>query len=273
MYSSTESCSPVRRSRQGGAEKSAGVRSCFSYQSLARIARRFNEANPSKPIPMLRSRDELWHAIRQRIPECKDERCWIQSRWISGDDRAVIEEDFKPPIPQGKYAWLNSDDIDRVLYQYERIVPGFRFLGTHPIDFQTVIPSVWSMLKQYLRSSKVRMIGLVLNLDYHDEPGSHWVGVLLDKTTKTLEYFDSFGDDATPEVYKLSERLPQGWSIAVNKVAHQRKNSECGNYAINFIVQRISGSTFKQVTSNVIRDEQMNSNRRIFFDPHHSYAN
>lgn len=272
MYSSTESCSPVRRLRQSA----AGVRSCFSYQSLARIARRFNEANPSKPIPMLRNRDELWHAIRQRIPECKDERCWIQSRWMSNNDRTAIEEDFKPPIPQGKYAWLNTDDIDRVLYQYERIVPTFRFVGTHPVDFQSVTPAVWSMMKQHIRSSRVKMIGLVLNLDYHDEPGSHWVAVLLDKSSRTLEYFDSFGDDAPPEVYKLSERLPHGthgWSMVVNKVAHQQKNSECGNYAINFIVQRISGSNFKQVTSNVIRDERMNSKRRDFFDPHHSYAN
>lgn len=269
MYSSTESCSPIRRSsRQQG-----GVRTCFSYQSLARIARRFNEANPSNPIVVSRNRDELWHAIRQRIPECKDERCWIQARWMTGDDESVIEEDFKPPIPQGKYAWLNSDDIDRVLYQYERIVPTFRFVGTHPVDFQSVTPAVWSMMKQHIRSSRVKMIGLVLNLDYHDEPGSHWVAVLLDKSSRTLEYFDSFGDDAPPEVYKLSERLPHGWSMVVNKVAHQQKNSECGNYAINFIVQRISGSSFKQVTSNVIRDERMNSKRRDFFDPHHSYAN
>ena len=118
MYSSVESCSPTRRrdrrDRRDGRDGGGGsVKSCFSYQSLARIARRFNEANPSKPIPMLRSRDELWHAIRQRIPECKDERCWIQSRWVTDGDRTTIEEDFKPPIPQGKYAWLNSDDIYR----------------------------------------------------------------------------------------------------------------------------------------------------------------
>jgi hypothetical protein len=271
MYSSGESCSPERRrlSRSG---TGGGVKSCFSYQSLARIARRFNAANPTNPITISRNRDDLWHAIRKRIPECKDERCWIQSRWITDGDRTVIEEDFKPPIPQGKYAWLNSDDIDRVLYQYEKIVPGFRFLGTHPIDFQTVIPEVWSMLKQFLRSSKVKKIGLVLNLDYHDEPGSHWVAVLIDKQTKTGEYFDSFGDDAPREVYELFDRIG-GVQVLINKVAHQRKNSECGNYAINFIVQRISGSTFKQVTSNVIRDEQMNSNRKIFFDPHHSYKN
>lgn len=265
-YSSLDSCAP-------SVKKEPELNSCFSYQSLARIARRFNKANPQEAIPISKSRKTLWKDIRSRMPNCNNEKCWTEAVWLKGGDRNMVLDDFKPPIPQGKYVWLNSEDIDRVVIQYEKVFPSFLFLGTYAIDFQQIQESVVKELMKALRNSKIKSIGIVLNLDYHDEPGSHWVSVFIDKRNKTMEYFDSFGENAPDEVAELFERLPSNYQYKENHVVHQRKNSECGNYAINFIVQRLRGSSFEQVTKNIIRDEEMNSRRKLFFDPLHEYNN
>jgi hypothetical protein len=243
---------------------------------LAKIARRYNEANPSTKIPISRSRDELWYALKSRIPECSDERCWLGAKWLPFGDLRDVEEDFKPPIPYGKHVWLDTADINTVLYQYEKVFPKFRYLGAQPIDFASVMPDIIANLKRYLRSpKKVETIGLVLNLDRHDEPGSHWTAVFIDArhpSSVSFEYFDSLGERAPDEVRDLVDDLLKRvkYQYHENKIEHQLKNAECGNYAINFIVQRLAGASFNRVTQNIIRDKEMNKKRAEFFDPHHS---
>lgn len=262
IYASPASCAPHR--------STSSTKSCFSYQSLAKIARRYNKVNGDDPIPINGNRDELWVAIKKRVPECDNERCWIKSKWMTAKERSDVSEDFKPPIPVGKYEWLDSNDIDHVLRQYQKVFTNFLFLGTHPIDVETVVVTFKKKLKQGLRASKVTFVGFVLNLDYHNQSGSHWVAIVIDKHAQTFEYFDSFAKPPPKEVEKIFETAKQvndKLTLLVNKVQHQRQNTECGNYSINFIVQRIGGSTFESVTKNVIRDGKMNEKRKIFFDP------
>lgn len=39
-------------------------------------------------------------------------------------------------------------------------------------------------------------VGVVLNLDPSNKPGSHWVALYIDsKGDKSVEYYDSFGND------------------------------------------------------------------------------
>ena len=276
-YSSRDSCSPTRKSRRKS--KSGGAaQTCFSYQSLARIARRYNEANPQDKINIYRNRDRLWRAIRDKIPRCQNERCWTRASWLPVSDRDKVLEDFKPPIPQGKYAWLNTDDIDRVLKGYERVFPLFVYLGTYPMDFQEKHPKLFNPLNvSALRKAGKEFAGLVLNLDNSDEPGSHWVAVLIDIKNRIFEFFDSYGENPTKEImdlyHQLDQRARNGWKLRVNKTEHQQKNSECGVYSIHFIVRRISGTPFKQATEQVIRDAKMNQMRSYYFDPHSPYNN
>lgn len=227
---------------------------------------------------MHRSRDELWHAIRERMPECNNERCWIRSRHLKAKDREDLLEDFKPPIPQGKYDWLNTKDIDHVMNGYERVFPNFKYLGTHPIDFQSVEKKTFAPLNvSGLRRAGKRYAGMVLNLDSSDEPGSHWVAVFLDLEGRVFEFFDSYGEPAPQEVkdfYEdLNHRSRNGWRYRENKTEHQRKNSECGVYSIHFLVRRLSGESFKRATEDVIRDAEMNRHRAHYFDPHSPYNN
>jgi len=273
-YSSTQSCSPSRR-RKGGSQE---IQSCFTYQSLARIARRYNEQNEQNKIKLYRNRNQLWKAIRTKIPDCDNERCWIRSRFLETKDKKTLLEDFKPPIPLGQHTWLNTQDINQVLAGYERIFPAFKFLKTHPIDFQDVYPKKFNPLNvTALRKAGKKMAAMVLNLDKSDEPGSHWVAVVLDLENRVFEYFDSYGDVPPVEVKRfyqqLNKRSRNGWKFKVNKTVHQQKDSECGVYSIHFVVRRVSGTPFKKASEEVIRDAKMNQNRREYFDPHNSYNN
>ena len=275
-YSSNESCSPKRR-KKGGSSKSTAVQTCFSYQSLARIARRYNEANPRDKITIHRSRDKLWNAIQDKMPQCNDERCWTRARYLSRKDHEELIEDFKPPIPQGQYDWLNTKDINQVMHSYERVFPRFVFLGTHPIDFQRIDDTFAPLNITALRQAGKDKAGLVLNLDESDEPGSHWVAVFLDLEKRVFEFFDSYGDSAPQEVkdffHALDRRSKKGWSYRENKTSHQQKDSECGVYSIHFLVRRLSGVPFKRATEDVIRDAEMNQMRRHYFDPYAPYNN
>lgn len=277
MYSSEESCSPSRRPPRRSGGSRSDVQTCFSYQSLAHIARRYNEANPSDKIPISRNRADLWNAIKEKTPQCSNERCWTTASWLRSEDKSALVKEFKPPLPQGKNVWLNTDDINHVMDRYERIFPTFRFLGTFPIDIRSIDRGFREDLKRWLRSSKVKSIGLVLNLDEHDEPGSHWVSVYVDKTKRTVEYFDSFADETPDEVIDFYDDVKRyssskkRWKLLENTNTHQLQNSECGVYSIHFIVKRLSGSSFSKVVNDIIRDDKMNQNRRVFFDPNHTY--
>lgn len=269
-YSSERSCSPKSLRNGGG-----NIQTCFSWQSLIRIAKRYNETNPKDKIVLYRSRDRLWREIRSKMPECNDERCWIRAKYLPSSDRNVLLEDFKPPLPRGKYDWLNTDDIERVLKSYEKVFPAFISLGAHPIDFQSVYPDKFNPLNVagLLRSGK-RFAGMVLNLDRSDQPGSHWVAIFLDLKRKTFEYYDSYGYKAGKNVKTFfATSFGPGWEYKENTQTHQRKNSECGVYSIHFIVRRVSGEPFERVVNNIIRDEEMNSYRSRYFDPYERYDN
>lgn len=55
--------------------------------------------------------------------------------------------------------------------------------------------------------------------------------------------------------------------VKYNTIQHQKKDTECGVYAINFIVERLNGKSFEDIVNNVISDEEMNSKRKEFFRP------
>ena len=51
----------------------------------------------------------------------------------------------------------------------------------------------------------------------------------------------------------------------INKVRHQYKNTECGIYSIYFIVSQLEGKRFKDVSENIIKDEEIFKKRKEFF--------
>jgi hypothetical protein len=51
-------------------------------------------------------------------------------------------------------------------------------------------------------------------------------------------------------------------------IRHQKKDTECGVYAVNFIVERLNGKSFEDIVNNIISDDEMNKKRETtFFRP------
>jgi len=85
-------------------------------------------------------------------------------------------------------------------------------------------------------------LGIVFNLDKHDDPGSHWVSMFVDLEDDFIFYLDSAGEEIQPEIKALAERIiEQGLAMPNKKkihfyenypVEHQMGNNECGMYAL-----------------------------------------
>jgi Ulp1 family protease len=126
-------------------------------------------------------------------------------------------------------------------------------------------------------------IGVVFNTDPSDSPGKHWVSMYIDLEHGSVDYFDSYGmaplsvelkrfisslDDQYYGMYgrRMTMNLNCLGDVCTSRVQHQRKNTECGVYSINFIVERLSGrSWYDIVTGNLVDDDSMSLNRDIYF--------
>ena len=179
-----------------------------------------------------------------------------------------------------KNEWLNTLDIEAVMKQYEEKYPDFIFLGPVPIDFDhelhpgmCVINELCNINLQKLLNNKKNKIGIIFNLDPHDKPGSHWVSLFadFDKENKVY-YFDSYGYKEPKEVTVLMNRLKEqadklnkNTTLHVNNIRHQFKNSECGVYSMNFIIQLLKGKKFEDLCQNIVKDEKMEKNRNKLY--------
>jgi hypothetical protein len=270
---------------------------CFEYDELREIAEAFNSyiqknricprsnvrkgKGKSKKCGNLRlieisnkNKRELWSSIYRRLKYvCPYEYCWVDLDFIKEiDDESLREKiqyfTFKPKMTRTQNAWLSTQDINNVLQQYQEILPSFKFLGALPSDFYKVTRVDYTQTFNYNR------IGIVFNLDMHNQPGSHWVAFLIDNQSKTLEYYDSAGKRPNRNIQGFIDLLQkyiqsQGrdYKICYNSTKHQFQNNECGVYAIYFLVQRLLGFDFDYITKNVIKDKQMNRFRKVLFRP------
>jgi hypothetical protein len=261
---------------------------CFTTNELLNIAEAFNKAKRHNKLKSIRridieneySKKELWNEIYKRLQNlCKYEYCWIDLKFIDSiPDKNLRQKikffTFKPKMTLNKYSWLSTNDINYVLQQYEKVDNNFKFIGALPSDFYKVISKnqlydIYNDIYNYVR------IGLVFNLDTHDLNGSHWVALYIDNDLKTIEYFDSLGK--APNKYiskfikminsKLNKNSNKKYDNKINKIVHQTENSECGVYSIYFIIHRLFGNTFNELTMNVIKDKDMNKFRLNIFRP------
>lgn len=261
---------------------------CFELEELKEIAYAYNKfidnqkickANTNKCVKgitiddiHLKTKNILWNEIYDRLKGiCRYEWCWLNFEFIDTIEDEDMKEKiryftFKPKMTPTRYAWLNTTDINYVLTQYEKSHNDFKFLGTIPADhFAKFDIDVNDFINTTL-------IGLVFNLDTYDQPGSHWVALVVDNTDKTIEYFDSTGQRPTKHIRKFIKNLLslkpfKKHTFKRNKVEHQKENSECGVYSINFIIEKLKGKSFDDITNTVIPDKKMNKMRNVLFRP------
>ena len=267
--------------------KSATSHSCFSIESLRKIADKWNNNYPQDIIhynPRTTGK-QLWDKINNKMnKQCSNELCWLKQSFIKETPLArELLDNFKPLMPNSwknnQYEWLNTIDIRNVMKQYEIKHKDFEFIGPVPIDFDTQLDFGQCVVNELCKIDLSRLItkgknkiGIIFNLDKHTQSGSHWVAMYLDYNNNGIYYWDSYGSRPVKEITTLMKKLKQQGSklnkklqIYINKTRHQYKNSECGVYCLYFITSFLKGKTFNEITKNIIDDDTMNSKRSDFF--------
>jgi hypothetical protein len=247
---------------------------------------------------------DIWHELKQRLSTCKKEDCWLKELKDDNIKNKLLEYLFAPYQPKewkkNRSAWLSNFDILDVLRQYEKSHKNFKIIGPTPIDFNSRPDDmngqcVWEdlcgfsltrFMKRYTGKTK---IGIVFNLDRHDQGGSHWVSMFVDLEDKFVFYFDSAGDKIKPEISSLANSIikqaselqpPNVLEFHQNyPVEHQMGNNECGMYSLFFIVTMLTNKIdepnkiFNNYKDKIeffkkerITDTYMNKYRNIFFN-------
>ena len=268
-------CSPRNNKPVGG------MGSCFDKPALLNIIQSWN-SNKSDKIKyrVNEGRKSLWRKINLKLKgECDNEMCWGRN-YIPEYKRY-----FKPVAPKtwasAPREWLSTIDIENVLKQYEQKYSDFMFLGCVPLDFDyelspgnCVVDELCKVDINTFFTANKRKIGVVFNLDKHNQSGSHWVAMLANFDKNEIGYFDSYGFPVPKEINTLMMRLKEQaqsnnikMKLKYNSVRHQYKNSECGIYCINFIVKLLEGRSFETHCRVKMDDDIMFKNRKVFFIP------
>lgn len=149
--------------------------------------------------------------------------------------------------------WLSNFDIEKVMRIYEQTIPDYYFVGCLPIDFdlrdknrRCIVSEVCNLCNfSNLISKGFFRIGIVFNLDAHDEPGSHWVALFADLRPgiERIVFFDSYSAKPEKEIQAIMSRWSDDWKrlsgkpldAYYNSTRHQYKNSECGVFSLYFL--------------------------------------
>jgi hypothetical protein len=270
-------CSPVKNKLKF---------SCYNNNQLNKIKNAWNNRHPDRKILTNNDR-EIWDALKNNMSHsCNNERCWLKHLLEKYEiDDHLLTYTFSPMKPKvwhdNPKEWLSSDEIEAVMAQYEKAFPNFAFIGSSPINFNTMVGKqcVWPELCNFDIQSyfnkNINKIGISFNLDPHDKPGSHWVTLFidLDMKKKLIIYFDSNGIGPPQTVSDLIEKIisqcsDKGIELKkiINKLSHQRENTECGMYSLFFCDQMVKGSNYKNFTEKRINDSKMLALRNKYFN-------
>lgn len=259
---------------------------CYSKNSLEKIKKMWNKRHPDKEINTNDTR-EIWKQLKNNLKGvCSTERCWIKQKFMENNlDGEILNNTHAPYAPKSwkdnPNEWLTSNDIEKVMKQYEVDYPNFIFIGPSPIDFDKKLMfgvCVWNelcnlnIIKQ-LKDGKNK-IGIIFNTDPHNKSGSHWISLFIDIKRKFIFYFDSNGDKVPREIMYLIERIEkQGTEINIdfttyfNRKEHQYSNTECGMYSLYFLNKMITtNNSPKEFNSRRIPDKDVEELRKIYFN-------
>lgn len=264
--------------------------SCLDKKQLEIIAKDYNKYKNDKIINPKLPKKKLYNDIKKELDEiCKEgELCWIEQNFIKAENKNILEESFKPEKPMEWYydkkTWLNTYDIVEVLEQYEEPYKEFKFLGVFPIDFQSRYPGGKcigdDLCTFHINDLNKTKFAMILNLDKHDQPGSHWVALFccLDPKNKQygIYYYDSTAYPPPLEVQTfmksiylqaMNKNSNIDFPVRFNKIQKQYKNSECGMFSILFVIKMLNNNSFDDICQNMERDDNVNNYRNVLYRP------
>ena len=258
---------------------------CYTPKNLLKLKKLWNMKHPGMKIKSNKPYD-IWTNLRDNMDNvCSRESCWLNQQFVKENvSSKMFKDTFRPYSPK-KWKrkpdeWLTSIDIINVMKQYEKYDKRFEFIGPSPIDYDTHTYNgecVWEELCKFNLSENIKKkktkVGVIFNLDKHNQPGSHWVAVFLDIKKNRIYYFDSYGDKTPGRIMNFIKDIQsQGLELrrkikfSENKTRHQYSNSECGMYCIHFIIRMVKGDSFEKHQSKKISDNKMKRLRKKYFN-------
>jgi hypothetical protein len=289
-------CAPSKKYKDG---------SCFTHNALKKIAMNYNLKGSNK-ININQEKEHLVKELEKRLQDkCNDQVCWLRLDIIKEiDNEDILNNTFRPHGPTKKYDWLSTSHINNVVEQYQHVYKDFLFLGAVPHDFEDLeVLGLSNLNFNEIEKDGKTKIGMVINLDNHDQNGSHWVALFTDLAKNQIYFFDSVGKKPSRKIrcfinkitkylykkkYNIELHLNQiikilrnnhintknihienlknsNFDIRHNHIQHQFDNSECGVYSINFIIRLVEGESFNSIITNVTKDDEMNQTRKEYF--------
>ncbi len=157
------------------------------------------------PLHKFKSFKMLYNALNERFSKVcgmEKDQCWIEQDIFKKnyhDLYQYLSKNFRPVM---KSSWVKNQrelletfDILKVMKQYEAAYGKFSFLGVFPMDFMKKKDSSQCIVGEICKIDLVNLfkkgkscIGLVLNFDPHDQPGSHWVACFADFDPDSPKY-------------------------------------------------------------------------------------
>ena len=205
-----------------------------------------------------------------------DDRCLLESSNITSKEKEQIGKYYLRPARPIEWEkdpdqWLDSNNINDVMKQYEEAYSNFKFLGVLPIDFaaqdpyskipgKCLVDTICHLSIKSLKKSGITQLGVVYNLDPHNKDGSHWVANFADLKKKKVYYFDSYGMKAPSQIAKFMRSLKlqdPALELEYNARRFQFNNSECGMYSLYFIISMLEGVPFSQFCKRAVPDGEM----------------
>lgn len=268
-------CSPaVKKNR-------VNEQTCFTPDILMNIRNAYNKNYPDSAIHDTNPK-RVWWALKEKL-DCQKEDCWLEQLSDPAMKERIRKFIFAPKQPpeweSNPDEWLSNFDIEDVAKQYEASHPTFKLIGPTTIDFDTRLPEQGGKcvledlcqfdLARFIRAKRTK-IGIVFNLDRHDQSGSHWVSMFIDIDNQFILFFDSADNPIPPEIWKKDVKVKSvirpGGSAGplplVNRIMaqakalgmrftfysnrghqHQKTNTECGMYSLFFIITMLTGET------------------------------
>jgi len=274
-------CAPCRL-KEIHKNKKKGFKTCYSKKSLLKIAETWNKNNKNNMINIKnQTTNSLWEQIQKKLSSVcdNDEFCWKKQDFVKKLKDIEIElYTFKPKYPKSwlknKFTWLNTYDIYYVMKQYEETFDDFIFMGPIPSDCPTKIQCELSNLDlMKLKKQNINKIGIIYNLDLSYQSGSHWIAVYIDNEHNEINIYDSQIGIGTNLIRQFIIKLVNNYRkhniepiVIYNDIRHQYGGSECGMYSMNFILERIHGTTMYEISQMKLPDEKLNYLRKLLYN-------
>lgn len=256
---------------------------CYTRKDIQSLKTEFNKKNTRSKIKTKKIAG-IMKELHEKLPTCTKEDCYVDQLY-SKTSNVKKQEIFSPYRPSSwtnnPTEWLSNEDIRKVLKQYENVYSDFLFIEPSPIDYDTRLMGDVCVNEQLCHfnlqtlKKKYNQIGIIFNIDKHDQGGSHWVSLFIDIRKKIIFYFDSVGNPIPNEIQELVTTIIKQsnntMKFYTSRLEHQRGNTECGMYSLYFIISMLDKKVsmtkkMRKFQHTIIPDKFVQSLRNKLFN-------